>query len=143
VLGLEEVWLEPADEPQELEGVGEAEPAAAESLELVEELPDLSLTDEQDAPAMEASAEPIELELGEEAAAEPLADLSGPSPAVRPTSEELPEDLREDVKSDVKSVLSYLDQLLEALPEDKIKQFAQSEYFGVYKRLFEELGLGA
>jgi len=40
-------------------------------------------------------------------------------------------------------VLSYLDQLLEALPEDKIKQFAQSEYFGVYKRLFEELGLGA
>ena len=139
VLGLEELSLEPADEPQELEGVGEAEPAAAESLELVEELPDLSLTDEQDAPAMEASAEPIELELGEEAAAEPLADLTGPSPAARPTSEELPEDLREDVKS----VLSYLDQLLEALPEDKIKQFAQSEYFGVYKRLFEELGLGA
>ena len=89
---------------------------------------------------MEASAEPIELELGEEAAAEPLADLTGPSPAARPAaSEELPEDLREDVKS----VLSYLDQLLEALPEDKIKQFAQSEYFGVYKRLFEELGLGA
>jgi len=140
VLGLEELSLEPADEPQELEGVGEAEPAAAESLELVEELPDLSLTDEQDAPAMEASAEPIELELGEEAAAEPLADLTGPSPAARPAaSEELPEDLREDVKS----VLSYLDQLLEALPEDKIKQFAQSEYFGVYKRLFEELGLGA
>jgi hypothetical protein len=143
VLGMEELSLEPSAEPQELEGVGEAEPAAAESLELVEELPDLSLTEEQETPALEASAEPIELELGEEAAAEPLADLTGPSPAARPaaagTSEELPEDLREDVKS----VLSYLDQLLEALPEDKIKQFAQSEYFGVYKRLFEELGLGA
>jgi hypothetical protein len=162
-LGLEELSLEPAAELQMLQGAGEAEPADAESLELVEELPDLSLTDERGA-ATEASAEPIELELGEEGAAEPielehgeegaaepielelgeegaaetLTELPGPSPAAR-TSEQLPEDLREDVKS----VLSYLDQLLEALPEDKIKQFAQSEYFGVYKRLFEELGLGA
>jgi pilus assembly protein FimV len=72
----------------------------------------------------------------EPAAAAPAEDLS-PFPAGQ--TEELPEDLREDVKS----VLSYLDQLLEALPDEKIRQFAQSEYFGVYKRLFEELGLGA
>jgi pilus assembly protein FimV len=143
VLGMEELAVEPAAEPLELEGVGEEGPAAAESLELVEELPDLSLADEQGAPATEASTEPIELELMEDGAAEPLADLPGPSPAARPAAAGAPEEMPEDLREDVKSVLSYLDQLLEALPEDKIKQFAQSEYFGVYKRLFEELGLGA
>ena len=141
-LALEELPEEPSAEPMELESVGEAQPSPAEPLELMEELPDLSLADEQSAPAQEASAEPVELELMEEAGAEPLEELGGqPAAPPRPAgpSEELPEDLREDVKS----VLSYLDQLLEALPEEKIKQFAQSEYFGVYKRLFEELGLGA
>ena len=34
-----------------------------------------------------------------------------------------------------------MDQLLESLPEDKIKEFAQSEHFEVYKKLFDELGL--
>ena len=48
-----------------------------------------------------------------------------------------------ELKRDVTSVLSYLDQLLEALPEEKIREFAQSEYFETYKRLFDELGLGA
>ncbi len=45
------------------------------------------------------------------------------------------------IKSEIRSVLSYMDQLLEALPDDKIEEFAQSEHFDVYKRLFEELGL--
>ena len=49
--------------------------------------------------------------------------------------------LPEDLKSDIKSVLSYLDQLLESLPEEKIREFANSDYFGTYKRLFDELGL--
>jgi hypothetical protein len=34
-----------------------------------------------------------------------------------------------------------MDQLLESLPEDKIEEFAKSEYFDTYKKLFEELGL--
>jgi len=42
---------------------------------------------------------------------------------------------------DIKSVLSYMDQLLENLPDDKITEFAQSEQFVVYKKLFTELGL--
>lgn len=45
------------------------------------------------------------------------------------------------VKKDVKSVLSYMDQLLESLPEEKLKEFAESEYFEMYKRLFKELGI--
>ncbi len=45
------------------------------------------------------------------------------------------------LQSDIKTVLSYMDQLLESLPEDKIEEFAKSEYFEVYKKLFEELGI--
>jgi hypothetical protein len=47
----------------------------------------------------------------------------------------------ETIKDEIKSVLKYMDQLLESLPEDKIQEFAQSEHFDVYRRLFEELGL--
>lgn len=50
-------------------------------------------------------------------------------------------ELPDDLKNEIRSVLSYMDQLLEALPDDKIEEFAQSEHFEVYKRLFEELGL--
>jgi hypothetical protein len=34
-----------------------------------------------------------------------------------------------------------MDRLLEALPEDKIEEFARSEQFDVYKKVFKELGL--
>ncbi|HUX22705.1 MAG TPA: hypothetical protein VMW69_15830 [Spirochaetia bacterium] len=51
------------------------------------------------------------------------------------------EDLPADLKSEIRAILKYMDQLLESLPEDKIEEFANSEYFDVYKRLFEELGL--
>ena len=51
------------------------------------------------------------------------------------------ESLPEDLKKDVKSVLEYMDQLLENLPDDKIKEFAKSEHFEVYQKLFTELGL--
>jgi hypothetical protein len=36
-----------------------------------------------------------------------------------------------------------MDHLLESLPEDKIEEFANSEHFNVYKRLFSELGLNS
>ena len=45
------------------------------------------------------------------------------------------------MKQEIKSVLSYMDQLLENLPEDKITEFAKSEQFETYKKLFTELGL--
>ncbi|MBO7486152.1 MAG: hypothetical protein J6T84_08855 [Spirochaetaceae bacterium] len=46
-----------------------------------------------------------------------------------------------DLRDEIKSVLIYMDQLLENLPEDKIEEFAKSEYFETYKKLFKELGL--
>jgi hypothetical protein len=45
------------------------------------------------------------------------------------------------IKLELRSVLSYMDQLLESLPENKIEEFAKSEYFDTYKKLFEDLGL--
>jgi hypothetical protein len=46
-----------------------------------------------------------------------------------------------NLKQELKVVLSYMDQLLESLPEEKIEEFARSEYYNTYKKLFEELGL--
>lgn len=58
-----------------------------------------------------------------------------------PVAEEKKEELPDDLKTEIKSVLSYMDQLLENLPEEKIAEFAQSEQFDTYKKLFKELGL--
>lgn len=62
-------------------------------------------------------------------------------PEAGEVSEELSEELPEGLKEEIRSVLSYMDQLLESLPEEKIREFANSEHFEVYKRLFEELEL--
>ncbi|MBQ9494109.1 MAG: hypothetical protein IJR50_00545 [Treponema sp.] len=50
-------------------------------------------------------------------------------------------DISSELKEEVKSVLLYMDQLLESLPEEKIVEFARSEQFATYKKLFTELGL--
>ncbi|MDR0878491.1 MAG: hypothetical protein LBN21_10595 [Treponema sp.] len=50
-------------------------------------------------------------------------------------------DIPSGIKQELKTVLSYMDQLLESLPDDKIEEFAKSEYFDTYKKLFKELGL--
>ncbi|MDR2795778.1 MAG: hypothetical protein LBB47_03590 [Spirochaetaceae bacterium] len=44
-------------------------------------------------------------------------------------------------KKDLQIVLSYMDKLLEALPDEKIEEFARSEQFDTYKKVFKELGL--
>ena len=57
--------------------------------------------------------------------------------AAAPVQSTIPNNLQKEIKS----VLSYMDQLLENLPEEKIAEFAQSEQFETYKKLFKELGL--
>lgn len=69
-----------------------------------------------------------------EAAGEDDIDLEIDAPS---SSKEIPENL----KNDIKSVLVYMDQLLDSLPEEKIAEFARSEHFELYKKLFTELGL--
>ena len=56
-------------------------------------------------------------------------------------SSETSQGIPENMKQEIKSVLSYMDQLLESLPEEKITEFAKSEQFETYKKLFTELGL--
>ena len=61
-------------------------------------------------------------------------------PTVEPQSENKDE-LNSDLKAEIKSVLLYMDQLLENLPEEKIMEFAKSNEFTTYKKLFSDLGL--
>lgn len=67
----------------------------------------------------------------------PVEPVASPVVETAESNGEIPGDLKQEIKS----VLSYMDQLLENLPEDKISEFAQSEHFVTYKKLFEELGL--
>jgi len=72
----------------------------------------------------------------------PSAEPTAPSPAPTANDASAPEPVVSDkLKTDIKSVLLYLDQLLASLPEEKIEEFASSEYYDTYKKLFEELGL--
>jgi len=43
----------------------------------------------------------------------------------------------DETLADLKKLLGYLDRLLESLPEDKIDGFARSEYFELYRKIFE------
>ncbi len=52
-------------------------------------------------------------------------------------AEAAPDTFREDVRR----VLACLDNLLDSLPPEKIREFAQSSDFATYKKLFTELGL--
>lgn len=76
------------------------------------------------------SEEPV-LEAAVVESAEESSDQGGAEVAALPV----------DLKNEIKSVLSYMDQLLESLPEEKIEEFARSDQFEVYKKLFEELGI--
>ncbi|GHU15705.1 hypothetical protein FACS1894163_03450 [Spirochaetia bacterium] len=86
--------------------------------------------------------------LEEEAGENPVAEeeTSAPLPLEEETLEEaVPEtpgaDIPAPFKQELKTVLSYMDQLLESLPEEKIEEFAKSKYFDTYRKLFKELGI--
>ncbi len=49
--------------------------------------------------------------------------------------------LPQETMADLKKLLGYLDRLLESLPEEKIDEFARSEYFELYRKIFEFLDL--
>ena len=88
-------------------------------------------------PVFEETAvdEPV---IEDEIAKEPVVETA---PESEPIAESEPENTNDDLKQDIKSVLLYMDQLLENLPEEKIVEFAKSDEFATYKKLFSELGL--
>lgn len=86
--------------------------------------------------------------LPEEAAAEetaPLEEAAGEPPAAEVEMKAAPEgetlQMPVAFKRQLRTVLSYMDNLLESLPENKIEEFAKSEQFEAYKKIFAELGL--
>jgi pilus assembly protein FimV len=93
---------------------------------------------EKDADALEQLLEPEALEPAEQVMeaeeAEPAA-----GPAAKPASGA---GIPDNLKDEIRTVLKYMDHLLEALPDEKIQEFASSDYFVMYKKLFEDLGLG-
>jgi hypothetical protein len=66
---------------------------------------------------------------------------SAPDAANKKKSHETDFGISPTLKKELKTVLSYMDRLLDSLPEEKIAEFAKSEYFDSYKKLFKELGL--
>jgi hypothetical protein len=87
---------------------------------------------------------------------EPLVKPPKPSPAPDTSQSEtheqtdaraLPPQVEQGVmdskqfKKELQVVLSYMDRLLESLPDEKIEEFARSKQFDVYKKVFKELGL--
>lgn len=71
---------------------------------------------------------------------------AAPSRAFESSQSSAPEEIaaREDSRElleDLRKLLLYLDRLLESLPEEKIGEFANSEYFNLYRHVFEKLGL--
>lgn len=50
------------------------------------------------------------------------------------------DDIPHDKHDDVRKLLTYLDGLFEKLPERAIKNFADSEYFNLYKKVLDDMG---
>ena len=108
----------------------------------------LDITSEDETDSQE-NDNPIAITMEELANARMLAESQENEPIAPVVSEEVVsekpastvDNLSEDLKQDVKSVLEYMDKLLINLPEEKIKEFAASDHFEVYRKLFSELGL--
>jgi hypothetical protein len=117
-------------------GSFEAVPEAPEDLTLI---PEGFVVESEDAEAVMEPEEEDDPGLVEKEFEEPAADEEAGA------AEEIPETeskaIPSHLKQELKTVLSYMDHLLESLPDDKIEEFARSEYFNTYKKLFKELGL--
>lgn len=121
-------------------GSQEVEDLGGEDLDSLEVIEELSEVEELDIETMTVEPELAEVELQtEEPEAVPITDHPATSRSKEPTATD--EVFPDKLKQDVKTVLLHLDQLLASLPEEKIEEFASSEYYDTYKKLFEELGL--
>ena len=114
------------------------EPAAGNIPDVSDILGDTSSDEEEESSGISISEGELDNLLSSEAAlAEQNRKLAEEEEKAEPVHSSIPGDLQKEIKS----VLSYMDQLLENLPEEKIAEFAQSEQFETYKKLFKELGL--
>ncbi len=122
----------------ELESVSEDEEAAESSEKEIE----IAFESEPDVLSQPSSksAKGSGLDTGDQILeAEEVLDVE---PAASPTSSDSAAGIPDNLKDELRTVLGYMDKLLEALPDEKIQEFASSDYFVMYKKLFEDLGIG-
>ena len=103
--------------------------AAAAAVDRIELVPDPEPAPEPELPPVVSDAAARAVDAAEPEVAAPAAPAAAGA------------DISGGVREDVRSVLAYLDQLLDALPPDKVREFAQSEHFTTYKKLFREFDL--
>jgi hypothetical protein len=129
-------------EESELEALSLDEPALDEpALEepLVEEPSPLDPLEDIDLPVH--TPEPILPTFEDDfAAAAEIPDLESPSVSPPPAGP-LNQEIAPTLAKDIKAVLTYIDELLENLPEEKIVEFAKSDKYETYKKVFGELGI--
>lgn len=97
------------------------------------------VTEEEAVETERPDIEPIVLDDHDE---EPVQDAT--VAAMAEDRQEQIEAVAGDVKvnpAELKKVISYLDNLFDRLPEDTIREFSRSEYFDLYKKVMEDLGL--
>jgi pilus assembly protein FimV len=126
----------PADDLEigELEGVtddGAEGPAPEKEIEI-------EFESEPEGLAEAESVEELDLESAEQVLESEEVSAAETAPAAKKSGGGIPAHLQDEIRT----VLKYMDHLLEALPDEKIKEFAGSDYFVMYKKLFEDLGLG-
>ncbi len=110
--------------------------------EIVEESQDDTVQDEDSAgPAETGDMEEIEETEETVPAAEVSAPLSEEEEAAVSDELSMLTENGEIDKNNLKTIFKYLDDLLNNLPEDKIKEFAQSEYYDLYTKLLDNLGI--
>ncbi|MBC6720372.1 hypothetical protein [Treponema sp. Marseille-Q4130] len=108
---------------------------------------DTTTTDDFFKTNSEAAATPDDFFKADSVAAEAapaevaFTDAEEPASKAPPSSGSAASSLPANLTEEIKSVLLYMDQLLEDLPEEKIVEFARSEQFATYKKLFTDLGL--
>ena len=154
VTDVEELEALPEAEEADFGGISLHSEAAEEAISEIEELApideekpdeDLAIRIERDTvkPAEPVALHPDQIPTSlDDTLFVEEAPRAAPKPSSVPPAAPVAE--RDDnvrLKTEIRSVLSYLDKLLDYLPEDKIEEFAHSEHFDTYKKLFEELGL--
>ena len=127
-----------AESPLSEEQITEESDQTVEEEESVEESPEVAIEDESsEGEESNDNVSISENELDQLLTSEAAMNEQEEEEEEAPVQSSIPDNLQKEIKS----VLSYMDQLLENLPEEKIAEFAQSEQFETYKKLFKELGL--
>lgn len=127
---------EEAGAPAEDLELGELEAVTEDGGGAASEPKEIEIAFENEPPADTASEPSLADEVLEVEEVPPAREAAARAPAGRETA------IPDDLKDEIRTVLKYMDHLLEALPDEKIQEFAKSDYFVMYKKLFEDLGLG-